>query len=208
MLTKLDLEYKLKIMGYNIGGNTLDASMLTLDGNILSKGFRRVHYDMVDTINYSGSYAVNAVGNDGNGNFYLNFQHQNSGCDNSGFAVKIKSVYNWSYLICKFYCEGYAACWNFNADGYSPSSGMLTWSGAAGDQLFDSVNAFEYPQFTKQSNACDNDPTNFMHGGYAVSGSRSFWMLSRRNGTLSAGPTHGRACNNPAVTIVSDIYIF
>jgi hypothetical protein len=47
-----------------------------------------------------------------------------------------------------------------------------------------------------------------MHGGYAYSASRSFYMLSRRNGISSAGPTHGRACNGPAKTIVSDIYIF
>jgi hypothetical protein len=85
---------------------------------------------------------------------------------------------------------------------------MLTWDSASGDRIFDFLNCFEYSQYTKKSGACDNDSTNFMHGGYAYSASRSFYMLSRRNGISSAGPTHGRACNGPAKTIVSDIYIF
>jgi hypothetical protein len=195
-------------MGFNIGGNNLTNSMLSLDGTIINQQWKKVGYHMIDTINYSGTYSINSAGNTSDGSFQLDFQHGNSGCDSSGFAIKIKSSYVWSYLVCKFYCEGYASCWNFNADGYSPSSGMLTWDSASGDLLFDSTNAFENSQFQKKSNACDNDSTNFMHGGYAVSSTRSFWMLSRRNGTSSAGPTHGRACNGPAKTIVSDIYIF
>lgn len=195
-------------MGFDIGGKILSSTALSPDAAILKNSFRRVTTEMIDSINYGGTYSVNASGTDSSGGYYLDFQHGNSGCDSSGFAIKIKSIYQWSYLICKFYCEGYASCWNFNADGYSPSSGMLTWSAAAGDLLFDGVNSFELSQFTKQSNACDNDSTNFMHGGYAVSSSRSFYMLSRRNGTSSAGPTHGRACNGPAKTIVSEIYIF
>jgi hypothetical protein len=194
-------------MGFNIAGNTLSTTALSPDGLVINKTFRRVTADMIDTINYSGTYSINSSGTE-SGGYYLDFQHGNSGCDSSGFAIKIKSQYNWSYLICKYYCEGYASCWNFNADGYSPTSGMLTWDSASGDRIFDFLNCFEYSQYTKKSNACDNDSTNFMHGGYAYSASRSFYMLSRRNGTSSAGPTHGRACNGPAKTIVSDIYIF
>lgn len=195
-------------MGFNIGGNTLASSMLAIDGTALSKKWRKVGYHMIDSINYTGTYAVNSVGNDSNGNFQLDFQHNNSGCNDSGFAIKIKSAYDWSRLICKFYCEGYASCWNFNADGYSAASGMLTYSEASGDRIFDYLNCFEYSQYARKSSACDNNSDNFMHGSYAYSSSRSFWMLSRRNGTSSAGPTHGRACNNPAKTVVSDIYIF
>lgn len=194
-------------MGFNINGSTLTNTTLSPDGAILTRNFRRVTSNMIDTINYSGTYSVNASGND-SGGFYLDFQHGNSGCDNSGFAIKIKSQYTWSYLVCKFYCEGYASCWNFNADGYSASSGMLTWNSASGDRIFDYLNCFEYPQYARKSNACDNNSDNFMHGSYAYSSSRSFYMLSRRNGTSSAGPTHGRACNGPAKTIVSEIYIF
>lgn len=195
-------------MAFDIGGINLSSTMTSPNGIILAKTFRRVTLDMIDTVNYSGTYSVNASANDSNGFYYLDFQHGNGGCDSSGFAIKIKSQYNWSRLICKFYCEGYASCWNFNADGYSPASGMITWDSGSGDQLYDSVNAFEYTQFTKKSNACDNDPTNFMHSSFAVSSTRSFYMLSRRNGTSSAGPTHGRACNYLGRTIVSEIFIF
>lgn len=194
-------------MPFNIGGNILASTNIVPDGAILSKTFRRVTPDMIERVDYVGSYSVNYSGADANGNYYLSFQHQNSGCDSSGFAIKIKSQYNWSRLVCKFYCEGYSSCWNFNADGYSPSSGMLPYNAGSGDMMFDPVNCFEYPQFTKQSSACDNDPSNFMHGSYAPTFSRSFYMFSRRNGTTLAGPTHGRACNNPNTTIVSEIYI-
>lgn len=204
-----DLDYKNNIiMGFNINGNTLLSSTINPDGIILNKTFRRVTADMIDVVNYSGTYSINASGTDSNGFYYLDFQHGNSGCDSSGFSIKLKSQYNWSYLVCKFYCEGYASCWNFNADGYSPSSGMLSYSEASGDRIFDYLNCFENTTFQRKSSACDNENHNFMHGSFATSSSRSFYMLSRRNGTSSAGPTHGRACNNPAKTIVSEIYIF
>jgi hypothetical protein len=194
-------------MGFNIAGNTLSSTALSPDGSILNKSFRRVTADMIETTNYSGTYSLNSYGNN-DGGYYLDFQHGNTGCDNSGFAIKIKSQYNWSYLVCKFYCEGYASCWNFNADGYSAASGMLNWDSASGDRIFDFLNCFENTQFTKKSSACDNDSSNFMHGSFATSSTRSFYMLSRRNGTSSAGPAHGRACNYLGRTIVSEIYIF
>jgi hypothetical protein len=194
-------------MAFNISGNTLSSTALSPDGLIINKTFRRVTTDMIDTVNYSGTYSVTASGTN-SGGYYLDFNHGNGGCDSSGFAIKIKSQYNWSYLVCKYYCEGYASCWNFNADGYSPTSGMLTWDSASGDRIFDFLNCFEYPQYQRKSGACDNENHNFMHGGYAYSASRSFYMLSRRNGTSSAGPTHGRACNYLGKTIVSEIYIF
>jgi hypothetical protein len=195
-------------MGFNIGGNALTNSMTSIDGTILNKNFRKVTAGMIDTVNYSGTYSVNSSGNNANGFYQLDFNHGNGGCDDSGFAIKIKAQYNWSYLICTFYCEGYASCWNFNADGYSAASGMLTWDSSAGDRIFDYLNCFEYSQYAKKSGACDNNSDNFMHGGYAYSSTRSFSMLSRRNGTSSAGPTHGRACNYLGRTILSEIYIF
>jgi hypothetical protein len=195
-------------MGFNVGGNTLSTTGLTPDGVVISKTFRRVTYDMIDTVNYSGTYSVTASSNDSNGFYYLDFNHGNGGCDSSGFAIKIKPQYNWSYLVCKYYCEGYASCWNFNADGYSPSSGMSSYSEGSGDRIYDYLNCFENAVFTRQSSACNNDSSNFMHGSFATSSSRSFYMFSRRNGTSSAGPTHGRACNYLGKTIVSEIYIF
>ena len=88
-------------MGFDINGKLLLSSVLTPDGVILNKTFRRVTADMIETINYSGTYSVSASGND-SGGYYLDFNHGNGGCDSSGFAIKIKSQYNWSYLICKF----------------------------------------------------------------------------------------------------------
>jgi hypothetical protein len=195
-------------MGFDIGGKILSSELVTPDGTLYAQRFRRVTANMIDAVNTSGTSSINSSGNDSNGYYRLNFQHSNSGCDSSGFAIKIKRDIEWSFLMCDFYMEGGASCWNFNADGYSPSSGMLTWDANSGDLFMDAFNSFELPQYTKKSNACDNEPTNFMHGGYLTGSNRGFTMLSRRNGTSYAGPTHGRACNGSGITIVSNIIIF
>ena len=195
-------------MGFDIGGNTLLASALTPDSVIFNKTFRRVTVDMIDTVNTSGTCTIIASTNDSNGFYYLDFNHGNGGCDSSGFAIKIKSQYSWSYLACKFYCEGVASCWSFNTDGYGPTTGMQSYSEGSGDRIYDFLNCFENTQFTKQSAACDNSSNNFMHSSFAPTSTRSFYMLSRRSGTSSAGPAHGRACNYLGKTVVSEIFIF
>jgi hypothetical protein len=195
-------------MAFDINGSLLTTAMITPEGAVSKRTLKRVTASMVSSVNYSGPYTVNASTNDSNGFYYLDFSHGNGGCDSSGFAIKINSSIEWSYLVCKFYCEGVASCWNFNTDGYSPSSGMLSYSEGSGDRIFDYVNCFEYSQFARKSSACDNNSDNFMHSSFAVSSTRSFYMLSRRNGTSSAGPTHGRACNYLGRTIVTDIYIY
>lgn len=195
-------------MGFDIGGKILSSKLMTPDNTLYGYRFRRVTANMIDTVQTSGTSTISSSGNDSNGYYSLTFLHQNSGCDSSGFAIKIKKDIEWSYLICDFYLEGVASCWNFNSDGYSPASGMLTWSSASGDLFMDSFNSFELPQFTPKSNACDNNSDNFLHGSFAVGSNRGFTMLSRRNATSYAGPTHGRACNGSGTTIVSNIIIF
>lgn len=195
-------------MGIDIGGKILSSKLVTPDSSLFGSRFRKVTTSMVDSIQTSGIGTVISSGDDSNGYYRVQYNHQNSGCDNSGFAIKIKRNIEWSYLICDFYMEGTASCWNFNCDGYSPSSGMLNWDASSGDLFMDSFNSFELSQYTKKSSACDNDPTNFMHSGYFTGSNRGFTMLSRRNGTLYAGPTHGRACNGSGITIVSNIIIF
>ena len=195
-------------MGFDIGGKILSSKLLTPDSTLYGHRFRYVTANMVDAVNTSGTSSIISSGNDSNGRYKLSFQHSNSGCDSSGFAIKIKKDIEWSYLMCDFYMEGTASCWNFNCDGYSPSSGMLSWDSASGDLFMDSFNSFELSQYTKKSSACDNNSDNFMHSGYYTGSNRGFTMLSRRNGTLYAGPTHGRACNGSGVTNVTNIIIF
>jgi hypothetical protein len=195
-------------MGFDIGGYKLSAKNITPANTLFGHRFRRVTANMVDAVWTSGTSSINSSANDSNGYYRLSFNHLNGGCDSSGFAIKIKRDIEWSYLICDFYMEGTASCWNFNADGYSPSSGMLTWDAGSGDLFMDPFNSFELSQYTKKSNACDNNSDNFMHSGYYTGSNRGFTMLSRRNGTSYAGPTHGRACNGSGLTIVTNIIIF
>jgi hypothetical protein len=195
-------------MGFDIGGKILSSELVTPDGTLYGYRFRKVTANMVDAVQTSGTGTINNSGNDSNGFYRLEYTHGNCGCDSSGFSIKIKRDIEWSFLMCDYYLEGGASCWNFNTDGYSPSSGMVGWSSGNGDLFMDSFNSFELPQFTPKSSACDNDSTNFLHGGFIVGANRGFTMLSRRNGTLYAGPTHGRACNCGGFTRVTNIIIF
>jgi hypothetical protein len=195
-------------MGYNINGSLLTSSMLTPDGNISSKRFRKVTSDMISVVNTTGLGSVTASGNDVNGFYSVSYSHPSDGCASTGFAAILNSSLSWSYLVCLFSLTGTSACWNFNCDGYSPASGMLSYSAASGDVIFDYLNCFENTAFTKKSSACDNNSDNFMHPSFATASTRSFWMFSRRNGTTAAGPTHGRACGQGGNTTISNIYIY
>lgn len=195
-------------MGYNIGGSTLLSTSIEPAGTIIQNTFRKVTLDMIDSVPITSLGSITASGNDSNGMYFITYSHPADGCSSSGFAVKIKSSIPWNYLVCKFYLTGGSACWNFNADGYSPSSGMLSYDVNAGDQIFAPTNTFENTAFVKKSNACDNEPNNFFHQSFNGAAFKQFSMFSRRNGTSLAGPTHGRACGIGGITTISEIYIF
>lgn len=195
-------------MGFDIGGTTLLSTSIEPVGTIVKSTFRKVTLDMIDSVPTTSLGSVTASANDANGMYYVTYSHPSDGCSSSGFAVKIKSSINWSYLICKFYLTGGSACWNFNCDGYSPSSGMLAYDASAGDQILLPTNTFENTAFTKKSSACDNNSDNFFHQSFNGAAYKEFTMFSRRNGTSSAGPTHGRACGIGGTTTISEIYIF
>jgi hypothetical protein len=195
-------------MGYNIGGSTLLSTSLEPAGAIIQNTFRKVTLDMIDTVNVNSLGSITASGNDTNGMYYVTYTHPADGCVSSGFAIKIKSSIPWNYLTCKFYLTGGSACWSFNADGYSPSSGMLNYDVGAGDQIFAPTNTFENTNFLKKATACDNEPNNFFHQSFNGASFKQFSMFSRRNGTSLAGPSHGRACGTGGITTISEIYIF
>lgn len=195
-------------MGFDIGGTTLLSTSIEPVGTIVKSTFRKVTLDMIDSVPTTSLGSVTASANDANGMYYVTYSHPSDGCSSSGFAVKIKSSINWSYLICKFYLTGGSACWNFNCDGYSPSSGMLSYDVNAGDQILLPTNTFENTSFTKKSSACDNNSDNFFHQSFNSASFKEFTMFSRRNGTSLAGPTHGRACGIGGITTISEIYIF
>ena len=195
-------------MGFNIGGNILSSKSVTPDHTLYGKRFRKVTLDMIDTVNTSGTGTISNSNNDANGYYTLTYLHQNSGCDSSGFAIKIKQDIEWSYLICDFYMEGVASCWSFNQDGYGPTTGMLSWDSNQGDLFWDPFNSWDLPQYSVKTFACDNNSDNFMHGSFATGANRGFTIRSRRNGTSYAGPAHGRACNGGGTTIVSNIILF
>jgi hypothetical protein len=195
-------------MGYNIGGSTLLSTSIEPVGTIIQNTFRKVTLDMIDSVPTTGLGSITTSANDSKGMYYITYSHPVDGCGSTGFAVKIKSSIPWNYLVCKFYLTGGSACWNFNTDGYSPSSGMLSYDVNAGDQIFAPINTFENTNFVKKSSACDNEPNNFFHQSFNSAAFKQFSMFSRRNGTSLAGPTHGRACGIGGTTTISDIYIF
>jgi hypothetical protein len=197
-------------MGFNIGGSTLSSSMLTPDGVILPKNFKRVTSDMIDSV-VNTNCTLLSQGNDGTGGYAISYQFNLGGCGGteSGLYIKIKNTIPWSRIICKFTNEGSAACWTFNQNGYGGiSPNLASYNTSLGDIIFrwDASNAFENTQFNVQTGACDNESTNFMR----YSGVKSFYMFMRRNDSNIAGVGHGRSCNSTgggSYCTISEIYI-
>lgn len=204
-------------MPFNIGGQLLTSSMLGPSGQILSKTFTPVSASMVDS--YEAPFVtITSSGNDANGMYQLTGYAQSGGCGNpneSGIWVKIKNTIPWTYVVCKFTVAGTASCWSFNNSGYGSftdrSGNLYSYSSAAGDIIYRSnaINCFENTAYTVQPGACDNDASNF----FRFAGTKSFYMLSRRNTSNNnvAGPIHGRSCNEVsggATMTISEIYIF
>lgn len=197
-------------MPFNIGGSTLSSSMLTPDGAILPKNFKRVTSDMIDSV-VNTNCTLLSQGNDSTGGYAISYQFNLGGCGGteSGLYVKIKNTIPWSRIFCKFTNEGNAACWTFNQSGYGAiAPNLASYNAGSGDIIFrwDASNAFENTQFNVQVGACDNESTNFMR----YSGVKSFYMFMRRYDNNIAGVGHGRSCNTTGAgsyCTISEIYI-
>jgi hypothetical protein len=197
-------------MAFNIGGSTLSSSMLTPDGVILPKNFKRVTSDMVDTV-YNQNCTITSQGNDSTGGYSISYYFLLGGCGGteSGLYFTIKNTIPWSRIICKFTNEGTAACWTFNQSGYGGiAPNLASYNAGLGDIIFrwDASNSFENAQFNVQLGACDNEVTNFMR----YSGVKSFYSFMRRNSGAIAGVGHGRSCNGTGAgqyCTISEIYI-
>jgi hypothetical protein len=201
-------------MPFNIGGTTLSSSMLTPDGVILPKNFKRVSSDMIDTV-YNQNCTITSQGNDDTGGYSISYYFLLGGCGGteSGLYFTIKNTIPWSRILCKFTNNGTASCWTFNQNGYGGiAPNLASYNTALGDIIFtvDATNSFNNPSFTVQPGACDNASTNFMSGGYQTGDPKTFYMFMRRNNSNAAGVGHGRSCNGTGSEqncTISEIYI-
>jgi len=200
-------------MPFNIGDSTLSSSMLTPDGIILPKNFKRVTSDMIDTV-YNQSCTILSQGNDSTGGYVISYQFNLGGCGRpeSGLYFTIKNTIPWSRVLCKFTNNGFASCWGFNQNGYGGVSPNLAgYNTSLGDIIFtaDAINSFQSPSITVQTGACDNEVTNFLGAG-GQGNPKTFYMFMRRNSSAIAGVGHGRSCNSTGPgsdCTISEIYI-
>jgi hypothetical protein len=187
--------------------------MLTPDGAILPKNFKRVTSDMVDTV-YNQNCTILSQGNDSTGGYSISYQFNLGGCGGteSGLYFTIKNTIPWSRILCKFTNNGFAACWVFNQSGHGGVSPNLAgYNTSLGDIIFtkDAINSFQSPSITVQPSACDNDASNFLGGG-GQGNPKTFYMFMRRNSSAIAGIGHGRSCNSTgggSDCTISEIYI-
>lgn len=76
---------------------------------------------------------------------------------------------------------------------------ILPYNESFGDRIFQSVNSFGNSiNFVRKASACDNDNTNFFHGAFNNSDTKSFWTTRRRNLNYSdnAGIWFGKSCSS------------
>ena len=80
-------------MPFNIGGTTLTSSMLTPDGIVLPKNFKRVTSSMIDSV-INQNCTILSEGNDSSGGYAISYQFNNGGCGGteSGLYVRIKNT--------------------------------------------------------------------------------------------------------------------
>jgi hypothetical protein len=201
-------------MPFNIGGNILSSSMLTPDGVILPKNFRRVTSDMIDSV-INTNCTILSQGNDSSGGYAISYQFNTAGCGgpDAGLYVRIKNNIPWSRIFCKFTNNGVASCWTFNQNGTGNiAPNLASYNTSLGDIIFrwDATNSFQNTQYNVQTGACDNDSTNFMHGSFQSGNPKTFYMFMRRNDGNIAGVGHGRSCNGTGSgsdCTISEIYI-
>lgn len=156
-------------------------------------------------------------GQDYRGGYYVTaYVNSNApGCGNP-FApditvnVRNDALRGWKKITFKTRGTFVSSCWYLN-ESYTANN-LLTYSSAAGDRIFKSVNCFELPQFTAQTTACDNASTNAFHSSYAIGSYREWYQTRRRNSlTTMAGPSIGLSCNSVgtgATITISDIHVF
>ena len=174
----------------------------------------------VNSVNTTGGTII-SQGDDANGDFYVRFQHNNSGCGgaDSGIFVELKDIFAWTGISCRFRVLGSASCWSFSnssaygaAVGASGTANLQNYSYAAGDRLSQGYLSYEQAAYSSHDPifACDNNSNNFMI--YNTGVYRGFNMTRRRNvnGSL-AGIHHGRSCNTTgsgSITIIKNIMVW
>jgi hypothetical protein len=139
-------------------------------------------------------------GIDTSGGYYITFQVDGVGCvpspNNPYVVIELKDNPPWTMITYEMYFTTTSSCWNFNSGGTNGTGGLLAYDPLI-DRVFNCVNSFELPQYTKQMSVCDNAATNFLHYTHATGTFRSFFVTRRRD-TSSYSPVQimcELACN-------------
>jgi hypothetical protein len=96
---------------------------------------------------------------------------------------------------------------------YNSSSPGNIWpyNESLGDKYFFEENTFSSnSNYIIKAHACDNEPTNMLHGAYNDAGYKTFWTTRRRNENgNNAGIFFGRSCSSTgALFLVKNIYVW
>lgn len=191
-----------------------------------------------DVLGYWTNNMTNISSGDVGGGYEFYGTNTQGGCGNpngdSGFLILLKNNISWNRITCQFEFNGTASCWTFqgggtgggNPGGYfglegsndpvemnnNPGANLLPYNQSLGDRIFNTVNSFDdSPNFVRKWHACDNDNTNFFHGAFNDSGTKSFWATARRNPAITseAGIWFGRSCSSVGSFVrVKNIFVW
>jgi hypothetical protein len=178
----------------------------------------------VNSISTTGG-TILSQGNDANGGYFIQFQHDVGGCGgaDSGVYIELKDTTpNWTWISCRFQLSGSASCWSFSNSvgvgnfgsgvGISGTANLLAYDTTGGDKLSNGYLSYNDPAFATHNPtyACDNNADNFFI--YNTGVYRRLTMTRRRNvGAGLAGIHHGRSCNSTgggSVTIIDQIRVW
>jgi hypothetical protein len=160
------------------------------------KTSRRITPSDISSVTVNNMTLISSGSDARGGYFYSGYVNTGAGGCGAGVEpsifinIKNTALNNWRVITFKTFGTFTASCWSLNVR---------------------STNCFELSQFTKQTSACDNEPTNAFHSSFYVGTFREFYQTRRRNSlSTEAGPAMQLSCNSTgasSIITISDIYV-
>lgn len=179
------------------------------------KTSRRITPSDISSVTVNNMTLISSGSDARGGYFYSGYVNTGAGGCGSGVEpsilinIKNTALDNWRVITFKTFGTFTASCWSLNVSSWA--NNLLAMDTSLGDGFSRSTNCFELSQFTKQTSACDNEPTNAFHSSFYVGTFREFYQTRRRNSlSTEAGPAMQLSCNSTgasSIITISDIYV-
>jgi hypothetical protein len=130
------------------------------------KTSRRITPSDISSVTVNNMTLISSGSDARGGYFYSGYVNTGAGGCGAGVEpsifinIKNTALNNWRVITFKTFGTFTASCWSLNVSSWA--NNILAMDTSLGDGFSRSTNCFELSQFTKQTSACDNEPTHFI----------------------------------------------